>query len=617
MVAGGAPPCSVCGATTRPGSRFCGECGAPVALAGPASTAQPQSAPNPRPQTHTTQTGMPSPFSGQAPNVDAGRYSKVSRSLAVTRGGVGPQGATQEPAQPIDPDVGEPSDAAKGRPKRRRDRTIPGMDVEAPAPSRQVPPAPPAPLAPGAPRPLVPSTPASLVAGAPRPSVPSTPALRTPALGTPAPAAAAGAPRIADAQAPTDPALVLGLGPAGAPLPPIAVPAPEVDDDDDRPTQMRKSASTLASIGNAPRAEFGPQAAAARAATTSASAPGSAPATSAAKDAPPPSGDKSEFQRLLEEVETGFESIIDEGGPVAGPASGRAGSDFDKAEVGTLFAQIAVAHARPIRDFMVEIKLGEPPKSWISFCRPAAKALERSARGMDLAPLADALEGFGSALDLAESESETLIREQARQMLIDAYGDLIARMPEAFGLESESNRREAVILHALLEQVPGLHALGRDRLYEAGMTSLALYFVAKARDLVETARLDPGVAERVVERFVGYRREASDLLPDDGRAIELSRLEALADILERTAASYEEASSSWGAGSGAWRKELRRARADASAQVRLLLARLGELDLIAATDALTTTAKVAALRAFIDDARRSWKPVPESIARLE
>lgn len=554
MVASGAPPCSVCGAVSRSGSRFCGECGAPVATAGPVSIAQGTPATR-RGEAGGTQSGLAqaqspvpsaSPFSGQAPKVDAGRYSKVSRSLAVTRGGVGPVVAAlgrpdgAAAAAPAASETAEPSEAAKGRPKRRRDRTIPGMEMEEPVRPLLAPPAPPA-------------------------------------------------PRAADPEAPTDPALMLGLGPAGVPLPPIDVPAPSDDeDDDDRPTRTRISTPTLASVGLRPS-----QAA-----------------------LPAESDDKTEFQRLLEEVETGFDSILDDSAARGGSTTGRAGSDFDSAEVRTLFGQIAVAHARPVRDFMVEIKLGEPPKSWIGFCRPAVKSLERSARGMELVPLAEALESFMTALELAEEQSQDLIREQARQMLIDAYSDLIARMPEAFGLESESNRREGVIVHALLEQVPGLHALGRDRLYEAGMTSLVLYFVAKSKDLVETARLDPGVADRVVERFVGYRRETSDLLPDNGRAIELSRLEALADILERTGASYEEASSSWGAGSSAWRKELRRARADASAQVRLLLARLGELELCAATDALTTTAKVAALRSFIEDARRNWKPVPESIRRL-
>jgi hypothetical protein len=422
-----------------------------------------------------------------------------------------------------------------------------------------------------------------------------------------------------DAQAPTDPALVLGLGPAGAPLPPIAVPPPsDDDDDDDQPTQSRKAPPMSAAAATRPSPQpappLPPAALAPAALAPAAPVVVPPPAASPAAEAPPSGGgEKTEFQRLLEEVEFGFESILSDD---AAPAtSGTATSEFDSAEVQTLFEQIAVAHARPVRDFMVEIKLGEPPVSWISFCRPAVKALERSAHGMDLRDLAAALDGFATALDLAAEQSGPVVRDQARQMVIDAYGDLIAKMPQAFGLELESNRREAVIVHALLAQVPGLHKVGIDRLYAHGMTSLALYWVARPADLVEAARLEPSVAQRVVERFATYRKEAVELAPDDGRAAELNWVDALISKLERNAAAYEEAAAQWSPAANARRQELRRERAEAMAQLRLLLARLGEVDLLERVEALPAGPRVAALREFVAEARRGWKPPPESVPR--
>jgi hypothetical protein len=409
-----------------------------------------------------------------------------------------------------------------------------------------------------------------------------------------------------DPQAPTDPALVLGLGPGGAPLPPIDVPGPtpaiDDDDDDDQPTQTRRAA-----VATPPELAGTPPSAATPPTVPSGASTAPIPAARGGRD------DKTEFQRLLEEVEDGFDSILlDDAAPTA---SGTANSEFDANEVKTLFEQIAIAHARPIRDFMVEIKLGEPPASWIAFCRPAVKALERSAAGMELRALAESLDGFATALDLAAEQTTTVIRDQARQMIIDAYSELIAKMPDAFGLENESNRREAVIVHALLAQVPGLHKVGIDRLYEQGMTSLALYWVARPSDLVETARLEPSVATRVVDRFTTYRREAAELVPDDGRALELNRVEAIAIALERNAAAYEEASAGWSASANALRKELRRERAEAIAQLRLLLARLGEVDLLERIESMTSDARVATLRVFVAEARRGWKPPPESVRR--
>ncbi len=528
------PPCGVCGAPARAGARFCGECGAAIGVSAP--PAKPDAPVSVRRGPPAPPPAKPPPPSFKPPPPPS--FKPPPPSFKPPPAAKPPPPIKAPPSsvriagprgtEAPPPPAPDPNDP-KARPRRKREaRTLTGVDPDPTGP---------------------------------------------------------------DPQAPTDPALVLGLGPAGAVLPPIEIPAPppvDDEDDDDQPTQTRTA----------------PQAAALGAARVS---------------TPPSTGEKrgeekTEFQRLLEEVEDGFDSILlDEG---AASMGGQASTDFDALEVRQLFDQIAVAHARPVRDFMFEIKLGEPPKAWIAFCRPAVKALERSARGMELGELADALDSFAAALDLAEEKSATaLVRDQARQMVIDAYSDLIARMPEAFALEAESNRRETLIVHALLAQVPGLHPVGMDRLYETGMTSLALFYVARPEDLMESAHVEAPVARRIVERFAAYRREATELSPDDGRAQELARVEALCEVLERTAEAYEEASASWSSASTSRRKELRRSRTDAIAQLRLLLARLGELDLLGRVEALPSLAKVAALRAFVEEARRGWRHPPESVHR--
>ena len=215
------------------------------------------------------------------------------------------------------------------------------------------------------------------------------------------------------------------------------------------------------------------------------------------------------------------------------------------AEVRALFSEMAVAHARPLRDFMIEVSLssGEPAKEWLDVAAPAATSLRRAAEAVEMPELCAALEGFMAALELVAGERA--IHREAKELLLGAYARLVELLPAAFALDGERGRREPIIVRSLLLQVPGVHKMTLDRIYTAGLNNLAMLTAAGPRDLAETTGIDLEVAGRIVERLQRYQRELAELDPGKDRARERAELEALVAALGRLHDEHERLASAW------------------------------------------------------------------------
>lgn len=317
-------------------------------------------------------------------------------------------------------------------------------------------------------------------------------------------------------------------------------------------------------------------------------------------------GPRSEFQRLLDEVETGFDAILVTGEPTPAPANQTPSQDtsknvFDEAQAKGLFDDLVVANAQPIRDFMIEVRLGEPHGAWVDSCRPAMRAILRSAQGMGYSELVGKLQRFVDALDAAkpEGDKQEAVRGERRERLIDGYSELIAFFPEAFALETESNQREALLVRSLLSKVEGLNRLALDRIYETGMASLGLFYVSRDKDIAEFAGIPLAIAGRIVAQFREYRQLVSETSPERGRTIERKRLRTLTEELMRLSQAYDASS----AGT-ATRRELRRARGLVVADINLVLARLGQVERANEFEKLAFHQRVQALLSFLEEAER-------------
>jgi hypothetical protein len=317
------------------------------------------------------------------------------------------------------------------------------------------------------------------------------------------------------------------------------------------------------------------------------------------------------FAAMLNDVDASFGSLQIRKGDSQRPALKEPGqlSNVGLSDVRDLFEQLAANHMRQVRDFMIDVRSGEATRGWIGVCEPALRSLKRAAEKLELKDLCQALDDYRAALELVGAREERTIMADARDLLIANYGRLLELMPHAFALDTDQAQREAIIVEALLLQVPGVRKVTIDKLYAAGLTSLEVMFAAKADDVESTTGISQLLAERIVEKIQAYRKELKNVVPDASRSSERDRLTSLAGELRRQNAEYEQAAAAWSEEAGSKKKYLRQARDETLLQIKVLLARLGEVDRLAEIERLPFQKKIEKLDAFLEEATDRYMAV--------
>jgi hypothetical protein len=316
--------------------------------------------------------------------------------------------------------------------------------------------------------------------------------------------------------------------------------------------------------------------------------------------------------KMLNDLDEAFGAIVDSAnngkGRVIRPSAAPPAT-ASIAELRELFSSLAANHMQQVRDFMIGVRWGEAPRDWIPICEPAVASLLRAAKEMDLADLAKGLEGYREALSRAADATGTTIAGATRDSLIASYGKLADLMPEAFGLDGERGRREAIIVHALLQQVPEVRKITIDKIYAAGLASLDNLFLARPDEIAATTGMSESLAERIVEKVQRYRQEIAGLA-DATRAAERNHLAKLASELRDLHSQFESVETAWSEDGHAKKKHLRQARSVALLQVKVLLARLGEVDRLAQLERLPFERKIEQLEGYLQEAHTDRAAVP-------
>jgi hypothetical protein len=270
----------------------------------------------------------------------------------------------------------------------------------------------------------------------------------------------------------------------------------------------------------------------------------------------------------------------------------------DLAALHATFEDLTIDHVRPVRTLMLELRWGDAPASWVDLARPSVRSLRAMASQVELPALCRALDDFGIALDRAAQAEGATLAGPTRQALLTAYSPLMHILPRAFALDGESDRREPVIVQALLRQVPGLDPIMIDRLCAAGLGRLEALLQAESGEIAAVAGLPRDVAAQVVSAVEDFRSTAG--LDAAGG------VEALRDLvasLEEVHRAHEQAAAGWTSDSLAAKRRFRRERARLWLRITVILARAGELEWLGKIEPLPFARKLEELGRFLRQAR--------------
>jgi len=275
--------------------------------------------------------------------------------------------------------------------------------------------------------------------------------------------------------------------------------------------------------------------------------------------------------------------------------------ELDDAAVRELYAGIAAQHARPVKNFVLELKRGAAAKEWIEICRPIMATLIQGAEAMGLPEAARPMKDFDEALSLAAEGAGDGIDPTARDLLLGAWDDMNEALPEAFQTEEDERRRESVIIHALLKQIPDIGTVTFERLYGAGLTTLDALFLANKEDLSVTTGIPLHLCERICDRLQEHRREVDRLRRVMGMVERRQRLRMLLDEMRKRHEGFERAAAEeWSDLALAEEKRVhRQGRQMTALKIEVALAEMGELELVEQIQKLPFPGRIERLEEFI------------------
>ena len=269
----------------------------------------------------------------------------------------------------------------------------------------------------------------------------------------------------------------------------------------------------------------------------------------------------------------------------------------DQLIVEQLFADIAANYARPIKNFMFELKRGTATKDWVEICRPAMQGITRAAEGMGLRQAAQRMMDFEAALSLAQQSEQRVLGGEVRDLLMWCYEDLIKVMPQAFVVGEEEQQREGIIINSLLAQIHDVGRVTIEKLYRAGLTSLDTLYLARREELAVATGISIDLSERICAKFQAYRAglEASNRdVKDVGQR---NRLAEFVAELKRQHEGFLRASED--SNLAQEKRDFREQRQSCVLWINVLLAEVGEVDLVCELQKMSFERRIQRLEEYL------------------
>jgi hypothetical protein len=318
------------------------------------------------------------------------------------------------------------------------------------------------------------------------------------------------------------------------------------------------------------------------------------------EDTYPPTNPEIPVAIIGDEISESFNRVFfDLGGePRSHGVAAGVSTAADLAAVRDVFNDIAVVHVSQVRDVMLELRFGDADPAWLESTKPALRSLRAMAEQMELIELCGALDTFCVSVEAAVA-NRARISDDAKADLLSRYQRLSELIPQAFELDAERDRREPIIVEALLYQIDGVEKPVIDRLFEVGLNRLDALLRANTADLVAMSGVRQEVAEAIVEQFRTYRATADAAVSTRDPAAERRSLGDLVIMLSILQDDFQRAADDWSDDARLRKRSLRKEREQTFQRIRVSLVRLGDRDQLARLERLPFHERIAALERYV------------------
>jgi len=289
---------------------------------------------------------------------------------------------------------------------------------------------------------------------------------------------------------------------------------------------------------------------------------------------------------------------------VSYPSIQGSADDVDRASLRELFTDIATGQAAPVKSFIGDLRAGTATGEWLQICRPVMANLFESAASLGLDDAAPPMNEFISAMDLAAEGREGRdgpIDGAARDILLEAYGALTEALPDVFGLGGNVSRRDTMLLHALLKQVPGIGIVTFDALYGVGLTSVEALSEANPSDISATTGISGPLCHAICAGLREHRLElerSAHLAPEQRFPKRLSEL-LHALVVEHQAFLHLSEEAGFDEAHAARKRAARRDRDLRALKIEATLIEMGEVDRADALRVLSFDRRIEHLEKFL------------------
>jgi hypothetical protein len=243
-------------------------------------------------------------------------------------------------------------------------------------------------------------------------------------------------------------------------------------------------------------------------------------------------------------------------------------------------------------EFALQLALGPLSALWVREAKPALMAVRNAGAHAGNPALTLALETLERAF--AEPPN-TRIDDAYRQTVLNGLLLLEPWLPTPRDVMQAKALRERLIIEELLAHTLGVTAVARQRLKDKGYANLDRLAEVDARVLAEQAELTPEQAQNLLSAFSDYVKAHAERAPLAGRTYTQSINDALLR-LESSAAAFDYTCN----GDDAREKRTaRRRRQQAITAMNLLLAELGEAELLGELARCSVDERLELLREWI------------------